>query len=74
MAKDIEAAVRAAQLYIGCDQRTLIKDQQRLYRAMTRKIEAVAKKRGMDPLSAHEQIVAAARKRGGICPVPGKDV
>lgn len=72
--KDIEAAVRAAQLYIGCDNKIHIRDAQRLYRKMRQKIDAVAKRRGIDTLDAHEQILNEARVRGGICPTPGKDI
>ncbi len=72
--KDIESAVRAAQLYIGCGTTTRIADQQRLYNRMTTKIAAVAKRRKMDTLDAHDQIVKEAKRRGGICPLPGKDL
>jgi hypothetical protein len=74
MAKDIEAAVRAARLYIGCDQRVTLRDAQRLYTAMRKKIALVAKRRGMDELDAHEQVMTKARSEGGICPMPGKDL
>lgn len=73
-AKDIEVAVRAAQLYIGSATASPMRDQQRLYNNMRRKIAAVAKRRGMDEGSAHEQILAAAQSRGAITPLPGKDV
>ena len=73
-AKDIEAAVKAAQLYIGSALAAPIRDQQRLYNSMQRKIAAVAKRRGMDEYSTHEQIMNAAKSRGGITPTPGKDV
>lgn len=72
--KDVEAAVRAAQLYIGSATASPMRDQQRLYNSMRRKIAAVAKQRGMDEAAAHEQILAAAQSRGAITPLPGKDV
>lgn len=74
VSKDIEAAVHAAQLYIGSATASPMRDQQRLYNSMRRKIAAVAKRRGMDEGSAHEQILGAAQRRGAITPRPGKDV
>lgn len=71
--RDIEAAVHAARLYIGSDGTARIRDQQRLYAAMQRKIAAVAKRRGMDETDASEQITAKARELGPITPTPGKD-
>lgn len=73
-AKDVLDAVKAAQLYIGCSGQVRITDEQRLYNRMTKKIEAVAKKRDMSVQDAHDQIVSQARKLGGICPTPGKDI
>lgn len=73
-ASDVLAAVHAARLYIGCEGRLAIHDQQKLYNRMTKRIDAVARKRGMDRTSAHDQIVDAAKRLGGICPIPGRDI
>ncbi len=73
-AKDIEAAVYAAQLYIGKGLRMRVSDEMKLYGRMNRKIAAVAKRRGMDEAAAYQQIMAEAKRRGGILPMPGKDI
>lgn len=72
--RDIEAAIAAAQRYIGCDGKVNIRDQQRLYDRMMAKIDSVVKKRSLDRQQAHETIVGEAKKRGGVCPIPGKDM
>ena len=74
IAKDIEAAVRAAQLYIGKGLTMRISDEQKLYNNMNRKIAAVAKRRGMDEASAYQQIMCEAKRRGGVTALPGKDI
>lgn len=75
IAKDVEEAIKAAQLYHGSARAQMrIKDEQKLYDRMQRKIDAVAKRRGIDRNEAYEQITSAARSRGGITPIPGKDV
>ena len=74
IAKDIEAAVRAAQLYIGKGLTMRFSDEQKLYNGMNRKIAAVAKRRGMDEASAYQQIMGEAKRRGGITALPGKDI
>lgn len=73
-AKDIEAAVRAWQLYMGKGLTCRIRDEQKLYRRAQAATARVAKKRGMDVYEAERQITAEARRRGGICPMPGKDI
>ena len=73
-AKDVEAAVRAAQLYHGALGKLRIRDEQRLYESMTRKIDAVARRRQMDRDTAYRQIADEARRRGPITPMPGKDI
>lgn len=74
-AKDVEAAVRAWQLYIGRGAGTCrISDEQKLYNRAQRAIAKVAKKRNMDVYEAERQITNEARRRGGICPLPGKDI
>lgn len=73
MAKDIEAAVRAAQVYGGALDSAPIRVQQKLYEAMKRKIASVASRRGMDYNDAFRQITDAATARGLIRPSPGKD-
>lgn len=73
-AKDITAAVHAARLYIGSDATTLLRDQQKLYNSMMKKIAAVAQRRNMDEYSAYEQIIDAAKSLGGIRPIPGRDI
>jgi len=74
-AKDIEAAVHAAQLYIGCSGLHMrVRDEQKLYTRMNKRIDSVAKKRGMDSHEAYRQIMNEAQRRGGVCPVPGKDI
>jgi len=73
-AKDIEDAVRAAQLYIGKGLSMRITDEQKLYDRMHRKINAVARRRGIDANDAYQQIMGEAKRRGGITPMPGKDI
>ena len=73
-AKDIEAAVYAAQLYIGKGLRMRLADEQKLFASMNRKIAAVAKRRGLDEGNAYQQIVGEAKRRGGILAMPGKDI
>lgn len=73
-AKDVEAAVHAARLYHGSLDGTRIRDAQKLYERMVRKIDAVAKRRKIDRDSAYRQIADEARRRGAITPVPGKDI
>lgn len=73
-AKDVEAAVRAAQLYGGCDGKINVRDAQKLYDRMNKKIAAVARKRGMAFNDASRQITEAAKQRGLICPIPGRDI
>ena len=68
----LERAVKAAQLYCGSTGAHIL-DQQKLYKRLRRDVESVAKKSGMDTHSAHDQIVAEAKKRGCIRAVPGKD-
>ena len=74
IAKDIEAAVRAAQLYIGKGLRMRLSDERKLYRRMNQKIAAVAKRRGMDEGEAYRQIMGEAKRRGGITAMPGMDI
>ncbi len=74
IAKDIEAAVHAAQLYIGKGLTMRIADGQKLYKSMNRKIAVVAKRRGMDEADAYQQIMREAKRRGGILAMPGKDI
>lgn len=74
IAKDIEAAVRAAQLYIGKGLSMRISDEQKLYNSMNRKIAIVAKRRGLDEGNAYQQIMGEAKRRGAITPMPGKDI
>ena len=74
IAKDIEAAVYAAQLYIGKGLRMRVSDEQKLYRRMNQKIAVVAKRRGMDEAEAYRQIVGEAKRRGGVLAMPGKDI
>lgn len=74
VAKDIEAAVMAARLYIGKGLTMRISDEQKLYRRMNSKIAAVARRRGMDESDAYRQIMSEAKRRGGILASPGKDI
>jgi hypothetical protein len=74
IAKDIEAAVHAAQLYIGKGLTLRIADEQKLYKRMNSKIAAVAKQRGMDEAAAYQQIMGEAKRRGGLQAIPGKDI
>lgn len=74
IAKDIEVAVRAAQLYIGKGLSMRITDEQKLYNSMNRKIANVAKRRGLDEGEAYRQIMGEAKRRGAIMPLPGKDI
>ena len=73
-AKDIEGAVHAAQLYIGKGLRMRIADEQKLYASMNRKIASVARRLGMDEADAYRQIMEEAKRRGGLLPLPGKDI
>ena len=73
-AKDIEAAVHAARLYIGKGLCMRITDEQKLYARMNKKIASVAKRRSMDEGEAYRQIMGEAKRRGGVCPLPGKDI
>jgi hypothetical protein len=68
----LERAVKAAQLYCGSTG-ARIRDQQKLYKRLQRDVESVVKKSGADTQSAHDQIVAEAKKRGCIRGIPGKD-
>lgn len=74
VAKDIEAAVRAARLYIGKGLTMRFADEKKLYRSMNAKIAAVAKRRGMDDAAAYQQIMTEAKRRGGILAMPGMDI
>jgi len=74
VAKDIEGAVRAAQLYIGRGHIRSITTEQKLYRGMMRKIAAVAKRRNMPENDAFQQITEEAKRRGGLQALPGKDI
>ena len=57
-----------------------ITDEQKLYRRMMQKIAIVAKRRKtpsgaqMDEGEAYRQIMGEAKKRGGITPMPGRDI
>jgi hypothetical protein len=73
-AKDLEAAVKTAQLYDGSLRTTTIRDQQRLYARLQNQVAAIAKKRGMSLSDVLDQIVSEARSRGAIPPMPGKDI
>jgi len=68
----LERAVKAAQLYCG-SMGAHVRYQQKLYVRLQRNVEAVARKAGTDANSAHEQIVAEAKRRGCISAMPGKD-
>jgi hypothetical protein len=70
----LNAAVDAMRLYKGSMGKTRIRDQQKLYNRAIKKIEAIAKKAGMDFEDAFDQISAIADKRGPVVPVPGKDI
>ena len=74
IAKDIEAAVRAAQLHIGKGLRMRPSDERKPYRRMNQKIAAVAKQRGMDEGEAYRQIMGEAKRRGGITAMLGMDI
>jgi hypothetical protein len=74
IAKDLEAAVHAAQLYIGKGLTMRATDEQKLYRSMHRKIAAVAKRRSMDEADSYRQIMNEAKRRGGLLALPGKDI
>jgi hypothetical protein len=73
-AKDIEAAVHAAQLYIGKGLTMRLADEQKLYKRMNSKVATVAKRRGLDEAAAYQQIMNEAKRRGGIQALPGKDI
>lgn len=72
-ARDLEAAVKAAQLYFGCNGHVAIRDEQKLYGRLRKRVAAVAEKRGVSEEDAYGQIAREARKRGAVCPLPGKD-
>jgi hypothetical protein len=71
--KDLEAAVKAAQLYHGstaCN----VRDAQKLYTRMQKACDRVAKACGNTFENVMQQVGAEASRRGPITPTPGKDI
>ena len=73
LAKDIERAIRLAQVYQGSSGTTRVSDQQRIYIRLQKAVTSVAKRRDMSEADVFEQVSAAASARGAIMPIPGKD-
>lgn len=72
--KAIEDATRAWQLVIGCGGRVRPRDEQKLRDRANKAVLRVAKQRNADPVDVEIVIVDEAKSRGGICPIPGKDI
>jgi hypothetical protein len=70
--KDLDAAVKAMQLYLGSVDFASLKDQQRFHTRASRAVSKVATVAGIDDIAAWEQIEKEARRRGLVRPVPGK--
>jgi hypothetical protein len=70
----IEKAVKAAQVYIGCEGQVRVRDEQKLYTQMRKAITRVADHYAIAEHDAAHQVTEEAKRRGPICPIPGKDV
>lgn len=72
----IEAAVKAMQLYLGiaCDPRARLRDEQKLRARVARKVATIVKSTGNTDDNVWNQLENEARRRGKICPLPGKDI
>ena len=73
MTKWIDDDVKAFQLHAGADGFCSMRDQQKLYKAMMKTVERVAKKTGMSEQAVFDQLSAEAARRGPIRPTPAKD-
>ena len=74
--KIVEAAAMAARHVIGLrsDLNLSARDDARMFKRAEKAILKVANHYNMDPADAAEQIWAEAQKRGGVMPIPGKDM
>jgi hypothetical protein len=72
----IEAAVKAMQLYLGiaCDPRARLSDERKLRSRVDRKVDVIVKSTGNTSDNVWGQLENEARRRGKICPLPGKDI
>lgn len=71
--KYITDAIKACRLYQG-SMNCRIKDQQKLYNAMMRHVNKIAKMKNMDPSCVLEQLTDEAARQGSITPLAGKDL
>ena len=73
--RQLQAAIHDMQVYLGANRSPTrrIRDTQRLYDRVRRKVDRIADKAGIPPDSAWSQIETEARSRGIISPMPGKD-
>ncbi len=71
--KTLEAAVRASQLYAG-SMSCRIGDQQKLHTRLSKLAERLSTITGLDVGDVLQQVGREARRRGPICPMPGKDI
>lgn len=72
--KQLESAVRLAQLYQGAFEFSPIRDQERLYRRLLAIVGRIADAADISTTDAFEQVTREARRRGSIRPTPGKDI
>jgi len=73
MTKELEKAIRSFRLYHGSSGCRL-GDQQKLYTRALRACGRIAIAKNMAVSDVVEQIGAEAMRRGGIMPIPGKDI
>lgn len=73
--RQLEAAVRDMQVYLGASRpgTVRVRDAQKLYDRVRKKVDRIADKAGISVESAWDQIEAEARRRGVVSPMPGKD-
>ncbi len=62
------------QTYLGCVGKVQLRDEQRFYERVQRRVRRIADTTGLDTENAWGQIESEARRRGLRCPVPGKDL
>lgn len=74
--KTLNAAVEAMQVYLGCQRERMvrIRDQEKLYGKVLRRVQGISKTTGLSFNNAWGQIENEARRRGIRCPLPGKDI
>jgi len=67
-------AFKQMQLYLGSNNKARVSDQQKLYKAVTKTIEKLAKVSGMEFNTVWQQAEEYARTKGVVVPVPGRDI